>query len=37
MRQITGSTRASSIMHASYNFLFFAALLAQGNKIPTTW
>ena len=37
MRQITGSTRASTVMHAAYNFLFFAALLAQGNKIPTTW
>lgn len=37
MRQITGSTRASTVMHAAYNFLFFAALLAQGNKIPATW
>jgi membrane protease YdiL (CAAX protease family) len=38
MRQISGSTKASAVMHAAYNFLFFAgALLAQGNKLPTTW
>jgi membrane protease YdiL (CAAX protease family) len=29
MRQATGSTRASAVMHASYNALFFVALLAQ--------
>jgi membrane protease YdiL (CAAX protease family) len=30
MRYATGSTKASTIMHASYNALFFAGLLAQG-------
>jgi hypothetical protein len=29
VRQITGSTKASTIMHAAYNTLFFAAFLAQ--------
>jgi membrane protease YdiL (CAAX protease family) len=29
VRQITGSTKASAIMHGSYNALFFMALLAQ--------
>jgi uncharacterized protein len=38
MRQISGSTKASAVMHAAYNLLFFVgALLAQGNKLPTTW
>jgi membrane protease YdiL (CAAX protease family) len=38
MRQISGSTKASAVMHSAYNFLFFVgALLAQGNKLPTTW
>ena len=26
MRQVTGSTKASTLMHAAYNALFFAAL-----------
>lgn len=34
VRQITGSTRASTLMHASYNALFFVALLAQRNQLP---
>jgi membrane protease YdiL (CAAX protease family) len=29
MRQATGSTRASTVMHASYNALFFVAVLSQ--------
>jgi membrane protease YdiL (CAAX protease family) len=29
MRQTTGSTKASALMHASYNGLFFVAALAQ--------
>lgn len=35
MRQVTGSTRASALMHASYNALFFVALLTQGNQLPS--
>lgn len=34
MRQVTGSTKASTLMHASYNALFFVALLAQRNQLP---
>jgi membrane protease YdiL (CAAX protease family) len=34
VRQLTGSTRASTLMHASYNALFFFALLAQRGQIP---
>lgn len=33
MRHATGSTRASVIMHAAYNALFFAALLAQRKEL----
>ena len=29
MRQLSGSTRASTLMHASYNFTFFLTLLAH--------
>jgi membrane protease YdiL (CAAX protease family) len=32
MRQATGSTRASTIMHAAYNALFFAATI--GRDLP---
>ena len=34
MRQVTGSTKASTIMHGSYNGLFFVALLTQGKDLP---
>lgn len=34
MRQWTGSTRASTLMHASYNALFFCALLLQRDQLP---
>jgi membrane protease YdiL (CAAX protease family) len=37
MRQATGSTKASTLMHASYNGLFFVALLAQRKAIPQAW
>jgi membrane protease YdiL (CAAX protease family) len=37
MRQATGSTRASAIMHASYNALFFFVLFAQRRELPHTW
>jgi len=37
MRHITGSTRASTVMHASYNALFFLALLVQRKDLPHTW
>jgi CAAX protease family protein len=33
MRQLTHSTKASTLMHASYNALFFVALLAQRGAI----
>ena len=34
MREWTGSTRASTLMHASYNALFFCALLLQRDQLP---
>jgi membrane protease YdiL (CAAX protease family) len=37
MRHITGSTRASSLMHAAYNGVFFVALLSQWRNTPNTW
>jgi hypothetical protein len=37
MRHATGSTRASTLMHAAYNGLFFLALLAQRKDFPHTW
>jgi membrane protease YdiL (CAAX protease family) len=37
MRQATGSTRAATIMHASYNALFFFVLFAQRRELPQMW
>jgi membrane protease YdiL (CAAX protease family) len=37
MRHVSGSTRAAAIMHAAYNFIFFAALFAQRGKLPGPW
>ena len=37
MRQATGSTRAATIMHASYNALFFFVLFAQRRELPHIW
>lgn len=37
MRHITGSTRASSLMHAAYNGVFFLALLSQWRNTPRSW
>jgi len=37
IRHITGSTRASTLMHAAYNGLFFCALLAQWKDLPQKW
>ena len=37
LRQVSGSTRAAAIMHAAYNFIFFAALFSQGGNLPSTW
>ena len=37
MRQATGSTRAATIMHASYNALFFFVLFAQRKELPHIW
>lgn len=34
MRQVTGSTKASTIMHAGYNALGFFALFAQRSGLP---
>jgi membrane protease YdiL (CAAX protease family) len=36
MRHWTGSTKASTVMHASYNALFFFVLLSQGKDLPHT-
>lgn len=33
MREIAGSTRASTYMHAAYNFTFFLTLFAQGGHL----
>jgi uncharacterized protein len=37
MRQASGSTRAAAIMHAAYNFIFFAAMFTQKGSIPHAW
>jgi uncharacterized protein len=37
MRQASGSTRAATIMHAAYNFIFFAAMFSQKGSIPRAW
>ena len=37
IRHATGSTRASSLMHAAYNGFFFAAFLGQWRNITNTW
>lgn len=34
VRHATGSTKASTVMHASYNFLFFFVLFSQGKDLP---
>jgi membrane protease YdiL (CAAX protease family) len=37
MRQVSGSTRAATIMHSAYNFIFFAAMFSQKGSIPRAW
>jgi len=37
MRQVTGSTKAAALMHASYNALFFLAMLSDRKDLPQTW
>lgn len=37
MRHATGSTRASTLMHASYNALLFMGLFAQRKDLPHLW
>ena len=37
MRQITGSTKAAALMHASYNAFFFLAMIADSKDMPHTW
>jgi len=34
IRHVTGSTKAATVMHASYNALFFFVLLSQGKDLP---
>jgi CAAX protease family protein len=34
MRQLTGSTKAAALMHASYNALFFVAAFSAGKDLP---
>ena len=34
MRHVTGSTRASTLMHSAYNALFFFALLLDRSQLP---
>lgn len=37
MRQASGSTRASAIMHSAYNFIFVVVLFTQWRSMPTSW
>ncbi len=37
MRERTGSTKASTLMHAAYNSVFFLGLLAQRKDLPHIW
>jgi uncharacterized protein len=37
MRQVTGSTKAAVLMHASYNAFFFLAMLTDRKDLPQTW
>jgi membrane protease YdiL (CAAX protease family) len=37
MRQVTGSTKAAVLMHASYNAFFFLAMLSDTKDLPHTW
>jgi membrane protease YdiL (CAAX protease family) len=37
MRYVSGSTRTTTFMHATYNATFFLALLGNRKEIPTTW
>ena len=37
MRQLTGSTRAAALMHASYNAFLFVALFSQRKDLPHLW
>jgi len=37
MRQLSDSTRNSTIMHAGYNLIFFVALFSEKGKLPTPW
>lgn len=37
VRHRTGSTLAATVMHASYNFVFFVALVARWEDLSTAW
>jgi membrane protease YdiL (CAAX protease family) len=37
MRHASGSTRAATIMHAGYNFIFFATYFSNRGELPRSW
>ena len=37
MRQVSGSTLASTLMHSAYNLILFLGFFAEGSKIPKSW
>lgn len=37
MRQVSGSTAGSTIMHSAYNLTLFLGFFAGGRKIPQSW
>ena len=37
MRQVSGSTAGSTIMHSAYNLTLFLGFFAGGSKIPQSW
>lgn len=37
IRQLTGSTKAAVLMHASYNAFFFLAMFSDPKDLPQTW
>lgn len=37
MRHVSGSTKASVIMHMAYNSMFFLTLVAQRKDLPSQW
>jgi membrane protease YdiL (CAAX protease family) len=37
MRQVSGSTLASTLMHSAYNLILFLGFIAEGSRIPKSW